>query len=135
MRHLVTRQRRTNSKTYEAPSRHRPQEPALDHHVWLHVNDRLPGTAGARHRVTFLSRRQPTSGRGLDVGTKAAVRRPNQGRGQGRPPLVIVTVGLMPPLPRVTGRKLVRALESLGWVVVVSGARTHGSSTRTMREG
>ena len=24
----------------------------------------------------------------------------------------------MPPLPRVTGRELVRALESLGWVVV-----------------
>jgi predicted RNA binding protein YcfA (HicA-like mRNA interferase family) len=25
----------------------------------------------------------------------------------------------MPPLPRVTGRELVRALESLGWVLVV----------------
>lgn len=28
------------------------------------------------------------------------------------------TVGLMPPLPRITGRELVRALGKLGWQVV-----------------
>src|SRR5215813_3750586 len=30
-----------------------------------------------------------------------------------------LTVGSMPPLPRITGRELVRALGKQGWVVVV----------------
>ena len=29
------------------------------------------------------------------------------------------TVGIMPPLPRITGREVVRALGKLGWVVVI----------------
>jgi predicted RNA binding protein YcfA (HicA-like mRNA interferase family) len=29
------------------------------------------------------------------------------------------TVGTMPPLPRITGREVVRALGKLGWVVVI----------------
>jgi predicted RNA binding protein YcfA (HicA-like mRNA interferase family) len=31
----------------------------------------------------------------------------------------MTTVGAMPPLPRITGRELVRALGKVGWVVVV----------------
>jgi len=31
----------------------------------------------------------------------------------------MTTVGAMPPLPRITGRELVRAPGKLGWVVVV----------------
>jgi predicted RNA binding protein YcfA (HicA-like mRNA interferase family) len=44
------------------------------------------------------------------LGTLAASR---GGLSQGPP-----TVGSMPPLPRITGRELVRALGKLGWVVV-----------------
>jgi predicted RNA binding protein YcfA (HicA-like mRNA interferase family) len=36
------------------------------------------------------------------------------------------TVGLMPPLPRITGRELVRALGKLGWQVVAQkGSHAH----------
>ena len=33
--------------------------------------------------------------------------------------LAMPTVGTMPPLPRITGREVVRALGKLGWVVVI----------------
>ncbi len=32
---------------------------------------------------------------------------------------MLPTVGQVPPLPRITGRQMVRALNQLGWVVVV----------------
>lgn len=36
------------------------------------------------------------------------------------------TVGLMPPLPRITGRELIRALSKLGWEVVAQkGSHAH----------
>jgi predicted RNA binding protein YcfA (HicA-like mRNA interferase family) len=44
----------------------------------------------------------------------------------GRLPLGATTVGLMPPLPRITGRELVRALGKLGWQVVAQrGSHAH----------
>ena len=45
-----------------------------------------------------------------------------------RPPLSdgLPTVSAMPPLPRTTGRDLVRALSRLGWVVVAQrGSHAH----------
>ena len=37
----------------------------------------------------------------------------------------------MPPLPRITGREVVRALGKLGWVVVVQRGPTLSSSGQT----
>jgi predicted RNA binding protein YcfA (HicA-like mRNA interferase family) len=44
------------------------------------------------------------------------------------------TVGFMPPLPRITGRELVRALGKQGWVVVVQ-KRLHAQLKHPSRGG
>ena len=46
----------------------------------------------------------------------------------------MTTVGAMPPLPRITGRELVRALGKLGWVVVVQKG-SHAQLKHPARSG
>jgi predicted RNA binding protein YcfA (HicA-like mRNA interferase family) len=46
----------------------------------------------------------------------------------------LFTVRAMPPLPRVTGRELVRALSKLGWVVVAQRG-SHAQLKHPVRGG
>jgi len=55
--------------------------------------------------------------------------RPSDWLSQGPP-----TVGSMPPLPRITGRELVRALGKHGWVVVVQKG-SHAQLKHPSRSG
>ena len=66
-------------------------------------------------RTTMVPWRAPATATGR-AGTH--IRSCSSGRASGLSE-EMPTVGTMPPLPRITGREVVRALGRLGWVVVV----------------